>query len=62
MIQDLIDHLSPIELADFRIWIDRHSYLLEISDKDLLLLVLFRLEAMRQSVEETRNNTKTHWS
>lgn len=58
----LLNHIDVNEFPGLQDWLSRQPSLAMMDEKELLLLLLFKLELLQRSVNEVRSNTKTHWS
>jgi hypothetical protein len=53
--------ISKNERTKLLQWLNKQDALTSMSEKELLLVLLFRLNALQTSIDEIQKNTKTHW-
>ena len=58
----MLNHIDPNDFPGLHEWLDRHPTLARMDEKELLLLLLYKLDTEQRSLNEIRSNTKTHWT
>lgn len=57
-----LDHITPDDFPGLQEWLDHRPALAMMDEKELLLLLLYKLEMLQLSITEVRQNTTTHWA